>query len=174
MRVISLAQAQRELVRVGIDQLTGAAVGGPDFWLEDPAGAATLRRVSFADLADEVKGQDSPFIVDTRQILEWEAGHVTGATFIPFYEIADRLSEIPRDKPVYVYCGSGYRAAAVTSMLQHDGFDNVVLVDDAFGNAAAAGFVIEATQAPEREPGWTWLASRGVVRNFEERSTTKA
>ncbi len=169
-----VAQAQRELVRVGIDQLTGAAVGGPDFWLDDAASAAQLRRLSFHDLADEVNGQDAPYIVDTRQIREWEAGHVAGATFIPFYEIADRLGDIPRDKPVYVYCGSGYRAAAVTSLLQHEGFDNVVLVDDAFGNAATAGFEIEARVAPEREPGWTWLASRGVVRNFEERSATKA
>lgn len=167
-------QAQRELVRVGIDQLTGAAVGGPDFWLTDPAQASTVRRIAFHDLIDEVKGMDSPYIIDTRQILEWEAGHVEGAVFIPFYEIADRVKDIPRDKPVYVYCGSGYRAAAVTSVLQHEGFDNIVLVDDEFGNAAKAGFTIEASPAPEREPGWTWIASRGVVRSFEERTTAKA
>ena len=169
-----VAQAQRELVRVGIDQLTGAAVGGPDFWLTDPSQAATLRRVSFHDLADEGKGQDAPYIVDTRQILEWEAGHVAGAQFIPFYEIADRLGDIPRDRPVYVYCGSGYRAAAVTSLLQHEGFDNVVLVDDGFGNAAGAGFTIEADPAPAREPGWTWIASRAAVRSYSERSGAHA
>ena len=169
-----VAQAQRELVRVGIDQLTGAAVGGPDFWLDDPAHAATLRRVAFQDLAEEVKGTDAPYIIDTRQILEWEAGHVAGAHFIPFYEVADRLGDIPRDRPVYVYCGSGYRAAAVTSLLQHEGFDNVVLVDDMFGNAAAAGFEIESTPAPEREPGWTWIASRAAVRSHSERSGAHA
>lgn len=165
-----VAEAQRELVRVGIDQLTGAAIGSPDFWAQDPAGVAQLRRVAFRDLADEVEGEDAPYIIDTRQILEWEAGHVAGAHFIPFYEIPDRLADIPRDRPVYVYCGSGYRAAAVTSLLQNEGFDNVVHVDDAFGNAAAAGFLIETSPAPEREPGWTWLASRAVVRSHAERS----
>ncbi len=169
-----VAQAQRELVRVGIDQLTGAAVGGPEAWLADPRRAATLRRIAFNDLAAEVKGDQTPYIIDTRQILEWEAGHVQGAHFIPFYEIADRLGDIPRDRPVYVYCGSGYRAAAVTSLLQHEGFDNVVLVDDMFGNAAAAGLAIETTPAPEREPGWTWIASRAAVRSYSERSGVDA
>ena len=165
-----VAQAQRELVRVGIDQLTGAAVGGPDFWLADPSHAATLRRVAFQDLAQEVQGGAAPYIIDTRQILEWEAGHVVGAHFIPFYEIADRLGDVPRDRSVYVYCGSGYRAAAVTSLLQHEGFDNVVLVDDQFGNAAAAGLPIESAPAPEREPGWTWIASRAAVRSHSGHS----
>jgi hydroxyacylglutathione hydrolase len=169
-----VAQAQRELVRVGIDQLTGAAVGGPDFWLADPSRAATLRRVAFPDLVQEVKGDETAYIIDTRQVLEWEAGHVVGAHFIPFYEVADRLGEIPRDQPVYVYCGSGYRAAAVTSLLQHEGFDNVVLVDDQFGNAAAAGFTIESAPAPEREPGWTWIASRAAARVHSERSGVTA
>ena len=169
-----VAQAQRELIRVGIDQLTGAAVGGPDFWLADPSRAATLRRVAFPDLAQEVKGDESAYIVDTRQVLEWEAGHVVGAHFIPFYEVADRLGEIPRDRPVYVYCGSGYRAAAGTSLLQHEGFDNVVLVDDQFGNAARAGFAIESSPAPEREPGWTWIASRAAARVHSERNGVTA
>ncbi|MFM1964998.1 MAG: hypothetical protein RL134_723 [Actinomycetota bacterium] len=168
-----VADAQRELVRVGIDQLTGAAVGGPETWGEGPSSIARSRRIAFRDLADEVKDADAAYIIDTRQIREWEAGHVAGAHFIPFYEIADRLGEIPRDRPVYVYCGSGYRASAVTSLLQHEGFDNVIHVDDAFGNAAAAGLVIEADPAPEREPGWTWIASRAAVRSFSERTDAK-
>ncbi|MDP4689882.1 MAG: rhodanese-like domain-containing protein [Candidatus Nanopelagicales bacterium] len=169
-----VAQAQRELVRVGIDQLSGAAVGGPDFWLADPAQAATLRRLSFQDLASEIATETAAYIIDTRQILEWESGHVEGAHFIPFYEIADRLAEIPRDRPVYVYCGSGYRAAAVVSLLQQEGIHNAVLVDDDFGNAATAGLSIVTEQTPGREPGWTWIASRGVARTYAPRSGADA
>ncbi|MFM7210718.1 MAG: MBL fold metallo-hydrolase [Actinomycetota bacterium] len=160
-------EAQRELVRVGIDHLQGAAVGGPDVWVADPAHVATLPRVSFAELAAQVDGHSTPYVIDTRQILEWEAGHVEGARFIPFYEVADRLGDIPRDEPVYVYCGSGYRAAAVASLLQREGFSNVVLVDDQFANAAKAGLAIEVPKAPAREPGWTWTASRAAARLAE-------
>jgi len=158
--------AHRELVRVGIDNTVGQATGGPDFWLTDPADARTLQQVDFAGLSAIVATDSDAFLLDTRQILEWESGHVAGATFMPFYDVPDRLGEIPRDRPVYVYCGSGYRAAAVASILQNEGFNNIVHVNDDFPNAATAGLQVVAEQAPEREPGWTWIASRATVRQF--------
>jgi len=162
-----IEEAQRELVRVGIDQLQGAAVAAPGLWESDSADSTTLPRVTFADLAKQFDQGQAPVVIDTRQILEWEAGHVDGARFIPFYEVADRLAEIPRDGAVYVYCGSGYRAAAVTSLLQREGFDNVILVDDMFAHAAQAGLAIAVPDKPRREPGWTWTASRAVVRSHD-------
>jgi rhodanese-related sulfurtransferase len=162
--------AHRELVRVGIDNAVGQASGGPETWLENPATAQRLEQVDFRGVAAALAADKDAIVVDTRQILEWEAGHVAQAVFMPFYEIADRLAEIPRDKAVYVYCGSGYRAAAVASLLQHNGFTNVVHVADDVPNAAAAGLDIVAEDAPAREPGWTWIASRAAVREFSPRS----
>jgi glyoxylase-like metal-dependent hydrolase (beta-lactamase superfamily II)/rhodanese-related sulfurtransferase len=164
--------AQRELVRIGIDRPAGQAVGGPDFWMSDGEAPAYVRRVDFDEMAKEWNANPDAVVIDTRQILEWEAGHVKGATFIPFYDVLDRLADIPRDVDVYVYCGSGYRAAAVTSVLQRAGLDNIVHVDDDFGNAAVAGLEIVGEQAPEREPGWTWIASRASVREFEKGKVT--
>jgi glyoxylase-like metal-dependent hydrolase (beta-lactamase superfamily II)/rhodanese-related sulfurtransferase len=163
--------AHRELVRVGIDNAVGQASGGLETWLEDPATAQHLEQVDFHGVAAALAADKDAIVVDTRQVLEWEAGHVAQAVFMPFYEIADRLAEIPRDKAVYVYCGSGYRAAAVASLLLHNGFTNIVHVDDDFPNAAAAGLDIVAEDAPAREPGWTWIASRAAVREFSPRST---
>lgn len=125
------------------------------------------RRVDFDELAKELQKNPATFVVDTRQILEWEAGHVKDAHFIPFYGVLDHMDELPRDVDVFIYCGSGYRASAVSSLLQHHGFDNVVLVDDDFMNAAKAGLKIVEEKAPEREPGWTWSASRANVRTYE-------
>lgn len=159
--------AQRELVRIGIDRPAAQAVGGPEFWLSDGEPAKQYRRVDFEEMAKEWQKDPSSVVIDTRQILEWESGHVKGATFIPFYSVLDRMGEIPRDVDVFVYCGSGYRASAVTSLLQHHGFDNVVHVDDDFMNAARAGLDIVSEEAPKREPGWTWTASRANVRTYE-------
>lgn len=158
--------AQRELVRVGIDRPAAYAVGGVDAWLATPADAQGTDRVSFADLARVVADDPDAVLIDTRQVLEWETGHVASARFVPFYEVPDRLGEIPRDRPVYVYCGSGYRASAVASILQFHGFDNVVHVDDAFDNARKAGLSIESGTGAQREPGWTWTASRATVRHW--------
>jgi len=159
--------AQRELVRIGIDRPSGQAVGNPEVWMPEGETPAFIRRVDFDEMAKEWKANPAAVVIDTRQILEWEAGHVKGATFMPFYEVLDRLGELPRDVDVYVYCGSGYRAAAVASVMQSAGFDNIVHVDDDFGNAAVAGLEIVGEDAPEREPGWTWIASRATVREFE-------
>jgi rhodanese-related sulfurtransferase len=162
--------AHRELVRVGIDNTVGQAAGGPEAWLDDPAAAQRLEQVDFRGVAAALAADPDICLLDTRQVLEWEAGHIDGAVFMPFYEVADRLAEIPQDKPVYVYCGSGYRAAAVASLLLHHGFTNIVHIDDDFADAAAAGLTIVAEDAPEREPGWTWIASRAAVREYSPRS----
>ncbi|MCH9641661.1 MAG: MBL fold metallo-hydrolase [Actinomycetia bacterium] len=161
--------AHRELVRVGIDNAVGQATGGPQAWLEDPATAQRLEQVDFHGVAAALAADPDTYLLDTRQILEWDAGHLATAVFMPFYEVADRLEEIPRDRPVYVFCGSGYRAAAVASLLMHHNFTNIVHVDDDFADAAAAGLNVVAEEAPEREPGWTWIASRAVVREYSPR-----
>jgi len=159
--------AQRELVRIGIDRPAAQAVGGPEFWLSDGQTAKQYRRVDFEELAKEWRKNPESVVIDTRQILEWEAGHVQGARFIPFYSVLDRMGELPKDVDVFVYCGSGYRASAVASLLQHHGYDNVVHVDDDFMNAAKAGLTIVEEVAPVREPGWTWTVSRANVRTYE-------
>ena len=154
----------------GIDNAVGQATGGPEAWLADPGAAQGMVQVDFHGVAAALAADQGTFLLDTRQILEWEAGHIAGAVLMPFYEVPDRLAEIPRDRPVHVYCGSGYRAAAVASLLQQQGFTNIVHVDDDFADAAAAGLTIVAGDAPEREPGWTWIASRAAVREYSPRS----
>ena len=159
--------AMRELARVGIQTPRRQAVGDVANWIPEGEAPATMRRVDFAALKKEWEANSEAMVIDTRQIKEWEAGHVEGAVFIPFYEIMDRLNDIPRNQDVYVYCGSGYRASAVASMLANLGYDRVVHVDDMFSNAAAAGLSVVPDVAPVREPGWTWIASRATVRQFD-------
>jgi len=91
---------------------------------------------------------------------------------VPFYEVPDRLAELPTDRTLYVYCGSGYRAAAVVSLLKGHGFRDAVHVDDDWDNARPAGLDVVAEQPGERTPGWTWLASRAAVRTFGPAATS--
>ncbi len=158
--------AMRELARVGINTPKMHAVGDPAFWMPEGEAPATLRRVDFETMKSEWEANPQAMVIDTRQIKEWEEAHVQGAVFIPFYEILDRLADIPRNEDVYVYCGSGYRAAAVASVLENLGYDRVIHVDDNFSNAAVAGLPVVPDTVPNREPGWTWIASRASVRQF--------
>jgi hydroxyacylglutathione hydrolase len=120
-----VADAQRELARIGIDELAGAAVGGPD----QLAGAATSSypTATFAQLGEALT-HDGSVVLDVRRPDEWDAGHLARAVHIPFWELEDRLGEVP-DGQVWVHCASGFRASISASILDRTG-RRVVLVDD--------------------------------------------
>ena len=69
---------------------------------------------------------DGATLVDVRSEGEFERGHIDGARNIPVQEIAARSSELPRGKPVVVYCASGMRSAMAASALRRAGFETVV------------------------------------------------
>ena len=133
-----VAEARRELVRIGVDDLAGAAVGD----LATLAAGRPLRsyRVSdFAGLAVRQAAEaDGPVhVLDTRRNDERAAGHVAGSQHIPVHQLESRLGEVPLGE-VWVYCGSGYRAAIAASLLDVPG-RTLVHVDEGYEAAAAAG-----------------------------------
>ena len=50
-------------------------------------------------------------IVDVRSEAEWARVRVPGATHIPLGQVAGRLHELRRDRPVAFVCRSGHRSA---------------------------------------------------------------
>lgn len=142
-----VADAQRELARVGIDRPAAAATGTPELWAgADDTRLTELTTATFADLAAARAGtppHDLPGIevlLDVRMSNEWRTGHIDGAVHIPLPDLPTRLAEVPAGT-VWVHCGSGYRAAAATSLLQRAG-RHVVHIDDAYPTAADAGLPI--------------------------------
>jgi len=64
-----------------------------------------------------------PVLVDVRDPKEFTDGHIEGATNIPLPQIRDRLSELPRDRQIWVYCGVGQRSYYALRILVQHGFD---------------------------------------------------
>jgi hydroxyacylglutathione hydrolase len=130
-----VAEAQRELVRIGIDRPAAHAVGDPADWAE--AGErGTLPRATFADLV-QVRHHRPIVVLDVRRNLEWAQGHLDGATHIPLHELRHHLNDIP-DGEVWVHCAAGYRASIAASILAAAG-RRTVAVDDDFDQARARG-----------------------------------
>ena len=130
-----IAEARRELVRIGIDRVAGAAVGD----IAQFAAGQPLRsyRVSdFAGLAARL-ARGPVQVLDARRDDERRQGHVPRSQHIPVHELGARVGEVP-DGELWVYCGSGYRASIAASLLDRPGRD-LVLVNDSYDNAAAAG-----------------------------------
>jgi phage shock protein E len=65
-------------------------------------------------------------VVDVRSPDEFRDGAYQGAVNIPLHELPRRLAEIPRDRPVVLYCASGARSSAAARMLKQAGLTDVV------------------------------------------------
>ena len=67
-------------------------------------------------------------LIDVREQVEWDAGHVAGALFIPQGVLLDRIeAAVPnRDEEIVLYCRSGARSGRMTAALQQAGYTNVV------------------------------------------------
>jgi hydroxyacylglutathione hydrolase len=133
--VEQVAGAKRELVRIGVDCLTGAATDHIDM-LAGGGQLDTYPVADFARLAGELSS-GSVSILDVRQTHEYDKEHIPAATNIALHELPHRLDDVPAG-PVWVHCGSGYRASIATSLLHRAGID-VVLIDDTFARASDQG-----------------------------------
>ncbi|MCX5461014.1 MBL fold metallo-hydrolase [Streptomyces albidoflavus] len=131
-----LAEAQRELVRVGIDRPAAAATGGPADWLPPGTAPASFRRATFAELARERPAA----VLDVRRDSERSGRRIEGSLHIPLHTLAGRLGELP-EGPVWVHCAGGMRAAVAASLLDAAGHE-VVAVDDSLDHAEAAGLTV--------------------------------
>jgi hydroxyacylglutathione hydrolase len=64
-------------------------------------------------------------VLDVRTPGEWDSGHIKGARHIPLPKLTGGLKRLPKDAPLAVICGSGYRSAIATSLLLARGFPRV-------------------------------------------------
>ena len=88
-------------------------------------------------------------VLDVREPVEWQHGHIEGAVHVPMNEIPGRLSDLPTAQTLVV-CKVGGRSAQVTGYLAEQGFD-VVNLDGGMLDWEAAGrpMVSETGQAPQ-------------------------
>ena len=83
--------------------------------------------VSPAQVAQQIKDpKTAPFVLDVRTPEEFVEGHVPGAKNIPVAEIEARAAEVPKDRPVVVYCRSGARVKRANAILRERGYANLV------------------------------------------------
>ena len=71
-------------------------------------------------------------IIDVREESEFAIGHLVNAVNIPMSQFRDRLSEIPKDVPVYLHCRSSQRSYNVICALQKLGYDNLYNISGSY------------------------------------------
>lgn len=131
-------EAVRDLVRIGLDRVTGWAPPAElDALRTGDNGLASIEVIDFAEL-ERRRGSAGPHVLDVRRATEFSRARIDGATNIAHTRLAARLDELPRDGELAVHCLSGARASAAASLLEREGF-RVVAVNDVFRQAYRHG-----------------------------------
>lgn len=66
------------------------------------------------------------FLVDVRTPSEFSGGSVKGAVNIPLDQISSQMSKFKGKENIVVFCRSGARSGQAKSILNNNGFNNVV------------------------------------------------
>lgn len=119
-------EAVMRLGRIGFDKVVGYLEGGEETLRDNPQHIRQIHRVTAQALADELATGKSITVVDIRTVKEFENGHIEGGLNVPLHQLSQRLSEIPREGQVVIHCQGGYRSSIGTSLLQREGFENLL------------------------------------------------
>ena len=141
-RAASIDEAVRDLAMIGLDRVggffTSAAI---DAWAAAGREVGSVPQVTIDALAERLRSREVT-VIDVRGRAEWEAGHLPGVANIPVGYLAERIDEIPRDRPVVMQCQSGARSAIAASVLRAKGLANVSALAGGFADWARQGLPV--------------------------------
>ncbi|MBI2321615.1 MAG: MBL fold metallo-hydrolase, partial [Chloroflexi bacterium] len=136
-------QAVRELAKIGLDQVAGYAGGDAlAAWTVAGRELEIIPQITPEDLAALAR-TERVALIDVRGESEWLEAHMPAARHIALGYLVDRLDEIPRDRPVVVYCRSGARSSIAAGLLQAKGFKDVRNLVGGIARWQAAGHAVE-------------------------------
>ena len=141
------AEAALPQFQEGAFNVLGVVEGGIDAWQESDLPWEVLRELSVHDISGAA-ADGNTVIVDVRESIEWDMGHVPDAILISLGELRERIDEIPREQRVAVICEAGVRSSSAASILQAAGFPDVVNVPEGTGGYRNAGLPLET---PDQE-----------------------
>lgn len=91
--------------------------------------AAIASSISPQDASAMIRQRPEVYLLDVRTPQEYRQAHLADAHLIPIDQIERRLAEIPKNRPILVYCAVGSRSAQVFSFLARRGYPEVYNLD---------------------------------------------
>jgi hydroxyacylglutathione hydrolase len=127
------SRAVRYLIRLGFDRIEGTLAGGMLGWHMAGNISTGVTTVAAGDVSCTLDaptaGAPRPFVLDVRGDGELaSAGRISGAHHIHITALPDRLDEVPRDRSVVIFCGSGLRSMIAASLLEMHGYPRTTVV----------------------------------------------
>ena len=79
------------------------------------------------------------FIIDARDAGQYAKGHIPGAVHMEWRQVLARRNEIPKDRPVLIYCNTVSLSAQAGFALRVAGWDNVRILQGGMQEWLAKG-----------------------------------
>jgi hydroxyacylglutathione hydrolase len=125
----SSEQAVRGLIRLGYDELSGYLSGEMHAWHTAGLESKSVKMLTVQGLCHLLDEHEDIWILDVRSEEELaNDGQIPGARHIHITRLPDRMDEVPKDSAVYIFCGSGLRSMIGASLLQREGWQNMVVI----------------------------------------------
>jgi glyoxylase-like metal-dependent hydrolase (beta-lactamase superfamily II)/rhodanese-related sulfurtransferase len=137
-----VSEAQRQLVRVGIDRPASQSLGGIGAYGQG-LDRGSYRVADLEALAKTMADGNHHHVLDVRRSDERVTGGIAGSIHIPIHELDRRMDEVPADGEIWIHCASGYRASIAASLVARAG-RTPVLVDDLDTRLEELGFELVA------------------------------
>lgn len=135
----ALEEATTQLFRIGYERVAGWLEGGTEAWAASGRPVRSYPVTTMETVFEAAaRGEGTATqLLDVRQPIEWrDDGVIPGARTIFVADLPARLTEVPRDHPITVFCKAGGRAAIAASVLDAAGY-SVRLV----GRGGAVGWL---------------------------------
>jgi len=119
------SEAATRLGRIGFDNIAGYLDGRIRPLNDRQELVAYTPQTSGSAVTRWIGEPDAPFVLDVRTPGEWQQRHIEGSTNIPLSRLAERLNDVPRNRPVIAMCAGGYRSSIAASVLRRAGYTRV-------------------------------------------------
>jgi len=113
------------LGRIGFDHVVGYLKDGLHSLEARPDLVAFTERLSAQYASELLSSSEPPLTIDVRAQRERDQKYIAGSVGIPLNRLTENMDELPKNRPLLVYCAGGYRSSIAASMLQRGGFERV-------------------------------------------------
>ena len=134
------------LGRIGFDHVIGFLQDGMQSLAARPDLTSSTERLSPQVASARMSGSpaNGPIVIDVRTPREREQKRIAGTLNLPLNHLAERLGDLPRDRPLLVHCAGGYRSSVAASLLQRHGFADVSEIAGGISGWESAGLPLES------------------------------
>jgi rhodanese-related sulfurtransferase len=98
---------------------------GAWFVYSNLVGVSGLKELDAKAFEQELAKTSDYTFIDVREPSEVSQGYIEGAINIPLGQLASRLQEFDKNKPVKLYCRSGNRSKQAAQILLDNGYEDV-------------------------------------------------